>query len=416
MDSERTAAAHRSGSSGYRRVTAAVCSAGLASFAAMYCTQALLPELSAHYRISPAAAALTVSVTTAMLALSIVPASVLSERFGRVTVMCTSAVVSSAIGLLLPLSPTLEVLLVGRALQGMALAGVPAVAMAYLAEEVHAESLGSAMGRYIAGTTVGGLVGRIVPSLVVDVSSWQVALLACSATTLAATVAFAAFVPRSRGFAPKKAGLRTTWRGLVAHLRNPLLCRLFTLGFTLMGGFVTVYNYMGYRLIARPFGLASSVAGMLFLLYLAGTVSSTVAGRLADRRGRAFVLGGALPITMVGLLMTVPQAVVTVVIGVAVFTAGFFAAHTVASSWVGAAAGRNRGGASALYLFSYYLGSSAAGALGGLVYGVGGWPATVTFVAALLLTALVVAASLMRRRPPPKLPVRPLNVRQAPAV
>src|SRR6202012_1047408 len=153
-----------------RRVTVALCSAGLASFAAMYCTQALLPALSAYYRIDPATAALSISLTTGMLALSIVPASVLSERYGRVTVMLISGVASSVIGLLLPFSPTLGVLLAGRAVHGIALAGTPAVAMAYLAEEVPASSLGSAMGRYIAGTTVGGLVGRIIPSLVVDVS------------------------------------------------------------------------------------------------------------------------------------------------------------------------------------------------------------------------------------------------------
>jgi MFS transporter, YNFM family, putative membrane transport protein len=388
---------HQAGSSGYRRVTAGVCSAGLASFAAMYCTQALLPEMSAYYRISPAAAALTVSVTTAMLALSIVPASVLSERFGRVRVMCTSAVASSAIGLLLPFSHTLGILLVGRAVHGIALAGIPAVAMAYLAEEVHASSLGSAMGRYIAGTTVGGLVGRIVPSLVVDISSWQVALLVCSATSVAGTVAFAVLVPRSRCFTPKKAGLRATLYRLGGHLRNPVLLRLFAVGFTLMGGFVTVYNYLGYRLIARPFGLASSIVGLLFLLYLAGTVSSTIAGRLADRRGHAFVLGGALPSMVIGLLMTVPHSLLAIVIGVGVFTAGFFAAHTVASSWVGAAAGHGRGEASGLYLFSYYLGGSTAGALGGVVYSIGGWAATATFVAALLLCALLLVASLVRR-------------------
>jgi predicted MFS family arabinose efflux permease len=363
----------------------------------MYCTQALLPEMSAYYRISPATAALTVSVTTAMLALSIVPASVLSERFGRITVMGTSAVASSAIGLLLSFSPTLGILLVGRALHGIALAGIPAVAMAYLAEEVHASALGSAMGRYIAGTTMGGLAGRIVPSLVVDISSWQVALLVCSATSLAGTMAFAVLVPRSRCFTPKKAGMRATLYSLGAHLRNPLLLKLFGLGFALMGGFVTVYNYLGYRLIARPFELGSSIVGLLFLLYLAGTVSSTVAGRLADRRGRAFVLGGALPITVIGLLMTVPPSLVAIVTGVGVFTGGFFAAHTVASSWVGAAAGHDRGGASGLYLFSYYLGGSTAGALGGLVYSIGGWPATATFVGALLLAALLLVASLVLR-------------------
>ena len=129
--------AHQAGSSGYRRVTAALCGAGMASFAAMYCTQALLPAFSAYYRIAPATSALTVSLTTGMLALSIVPASVLSERYGRITVMLISGIASSVIGLLLPFSPTLGVLLIGRALQGVALAGIPAVAMAFLAGPIN---------------------------------------------------------------------------------------------------------------------------------------------------------------------------------------------------------------------------------------------------------------------------------------
>ncbi|OBI49526.1 MFS transporter [Mycobacterium sp. E787] len=387
--------AHQAGSRGYRRVTAALYGAGVASFAAMYCTQALLPALSEYYRITPAIAALTVSLTTGMLALSIIPASALSERYGRVTVMLASGVASSVIGLLLPFSPSLGVLLVGRALHGVALAGIPAVAMAFLAEEIHASSLGSAMGRYIAGTTLGGLVGRIVPSLVVDVSNWRVALLVCSAATLAGTVVFAVLVPRSQFFTPKAATMRATVRNLAAHLRNPVLLKLFALGFALMGGFVTVYNYLGYRLTAQPFGLASSIVGLLFVLYLAGTWTSVVAGRLADRRGRALVLGGALPITAAGLLLTVPHALAAIVVGVGVFTGGFFAAHTVASGWVGAVAHRDRAEASALYLFSYYLGGSVAGAVGGLVYALGGWPATAWFVGALLLAAGLLTALLV---------------------
>jgi predicted MFS family arabinose efflux permease len=167
-----------------------------------------------------------------------------------------------------------------------------------------------------------------------------------------------------------------------------------------MGGFVTVYNYLGYRLTAQPFGLASSVVGLLFALYLVGTWTSVAAGRLADRRGRALVLGAALPITVAGLLLTVPHALAAILIGVGVFTGGFFAAHTVASGWVGAVARRDRAEASALYLFSYYLGGSVAGALGGLVYGVGGWPATVGFVGALLLAAVLLAALLVGRAAP----------------
>jgi MFS transporter, YNFM family, putative membrane transport protein len=391
-----TTGAHQAGSRGYRRVTAALYGAGLASFAAMYCTQALLPSLSSYYRITPATAALTVSLTTGMLALSIIPASVLSERYGRITVMLTSGVLSSVIGLLLPFSPTLGMLLVGRALQGVALAGIPAVAMAYLAEEVHASSLGSAMGRYIAGTTVGGLAGRLIPALIVDISDWRIALLVCSLTTLVGTMIFAVLVPRSRFFTPKAASIRATVRILAAHLRNPVLLKLFGLGFLLMGGFVTVYNYLGYRLSAQPFALASSIVGLLFLLYLVGTFTSVVSGRLADRRGRALVLGAALPVTVIGLVVTVPQSLVLVVVGTGVLTGGFFAAHTVASGWVSAVARRDRAEASSLYLFSYYLGGSVAGGLGGVVYSVGGWPGTVAFVGALLLAALFLAALLVK--------------------
>jgi predicted MFS family arabinose efflux permease len=360
----------------------------------MYCSQALLPALSAYYRITPATAALTVSLTTGMLALSIIPASVLSERYGRIAVMLASGVASSLIGLLLPFSPTLGVLLVGRALHGVALAGIPAVAMACLAEEVHASSLGAAMGRYIAGTTVGGLVGRIVPALVVDVSNWRIALLASSLTTLVGTLVFAILVPRSQFFTAKTTTVRATVRTLATHLRNPVLLKLFALGSALMGGFVTVYNYLGYRLTARPFELASSVVGLLFVLYLAGTWTSVVAGRLADRKGRSLVLAGALPITVIGLLLTVPHALVAIIAGVGVFTGGFFAGHTVASGWVAAVAHRDRAEAAALYLFSYYLGGSVAGALGGVVYSVGGWPSTVSFVGALLSVGWVLVALL----------------------
>lgn len=387
--------AHQVGSVGYRRLTAAMWGVGLASFGAMYCTQGLLPALSAYYRITPATAALTVSLTTAMLALSIIPASALSERYGRITVMLVSGVASCAIGLLLPFSPVLGVLLVGRAVQGVALAGIPAVAMAFLAEEVHASSLGSAMGRYIAGATVGGLTGRVVPSLLLDVGNWRVALLACSLMTLVGTVVFALLVPRSQFFTPRASSVRDTMQNLVGHLRNPVLLRLFGLGFALTGAFVTVYNYLGYRLAARPFELVSSMVGLLFLLYLMGTGTSIVAGRLADRRGRALVLGGALLVTVTGLLMTLPQDLVAIIIGTGVFTGGFFAAHTVASGWVGAAARRARAEASALYLFAYYLGGSVAGAVGGLVYSAGGWPAIVGFVGALLLAGLLPAAPLI---------------------
>jgi predicted MFS family arabinose efflux permease len=183
------------------------------------------------------------------------------------------------------------------------------------------------------------------------------------------------------------------------HLADPGLRRLFAIGLLLQAGFSTVYNFLGYRLLAGPFQLPQTVVGMIFLMYLGGTWSSATAGRLADRTGRRAVLAGALAVMTAGLALTLPGSVPAVGAGLLVFTAGFFAAHSVASGWVGLRSRTARAQASALYLFAYYLGSSIGGSAGGLAFEHGGWPAVVVYV--LILTALAAGMTGVRDRARP---------------
>ncbi|MGW4122271.1 MFS transporter [Nocardia sp. NPDC004711] len=389
-----TAGPGRPGHAHEKRVTAALFAAGLTTFAAMYSTQSLLPSLSAAFSVPPAHAALAVSLTTGFLALAIIPAGALSARIGRTRVMIGSAVVASALGLLLPLCPTLDTLLAVRAVQGVSLAGVPAVAMAYLAEEIGAAGLGAAMGVYIAGTTIGGLAGRLIPSLALGLTSWRWAELAVSLAAAACTVWFAYSLPPSRGFAARPAGFGTMIGDLTAQLRHRGLIALFGLAFLLMGSFVSVYNFLGYRLTHRPFELPAALAGSVFVLYLAGTVASAYTGRLADRRGHARVLAAAVALMALGALITIPDHLTTVLIGILLFTTGFFAAHTTASAWVGTLA-ENRGAASSLYMFAYYLGSAVVGSAAGIAYAAGGWAGLMSCVAALFVLAALLLGSLV---------------------
>lgn len=381
----------------YRAVTLALFAAGLTTFVSMYSAQALLPALTGEFGVPPAVAALAVSVTTGMVALAIIPASVLSERFGRTRVMVASAAVSSVIGVLLPLSPNIWVLLIGRALQGVALAGIPAVAMAYLAEEIHTRDLGAAMGRYVAGTTIGGLVGRLVPAAVLDVASWRWAMEAAALLALVLAVVMTRKLPPSRHFRAQRVSPRIVASNLAGHLRNPALVLLFALGFLLMGGFVSVYNFLGFRLLDAPFSLPEALVGLVFLLYLSGTYTSAAAGSAADRFGRAAVLLGAVLAMALGLAITLWAVLPLVLVGMLLFTGGFFAAHSVASGWVGLLATDHRAEASSLYLFAYYLGSSVAGATAGIAYAHGGWAATVGFVGALVAVALAAATAMFAK-------------------
>ncbi|BAD56275.1 MFS transporter [Nocardia farcinica] len=368
-----------------RRIARALFAAGLTTFASMYSAQALLPSLSVAFGATPAHAALAVSLTTGFLALAIIPVSALSGRFGRTRVMIGSATATAVIGLLLPLSPSLDVLLAGRAVQGIALAGVPAVAMAYLAEEIDGAGLGAAMGIYVAGTSIGGLAGRLLPSVVLDVASWRWAAAAVGAGAALGTLAFVRLLPPARTSVARTAGWRTVRRDLAAQVRNPALLALFGLAAVLMGGFVSLYNFLGYRLTEAPFALPAAAAGAVFLLYLAGTATSALAGRLADRFGGRRVLAVAFAMMAAGLAATVPDRLVGVIAGMLLYTAGFFAAHAVAGAMVGTLAVGDRGAAASLYLFAYYLGGAVVGGATGLAYAEYGWAGTACAVGALLV-------------------------------
>ncbi len=133
---------------------------------------------------------------------------------------------------------------------------------------------------------------------------------------------------------------------------------------------------------------------LLFLLYLAGTVSANWLGRLADRRSRRSLLLTAVAMMLGGVLLTLPSYLPTVLIGTGLVTFGFFGAHATTSGWVGAHATHRRAQASSLYLLFYHLGSSLLGFAGGLAYGVGGWNGLVLLVTVAAGVALLAARGL----------------------
>src|SRR5215472_7780300 len=142
---------------GMRQVRLGLFAAALATFALLYAPQPLLPQIAATFAVNPATASLAMSAATLALAIGVIPVSSLSEVFGRRRVMTVCALAASLLGLATTLAPSLPVLVAIRVLQGFALAGVPAVAMAYLAEEVERGSLGRAMGLFIAGNSIRAL-------------------------------------------------------------------------------------------------------------------------------------------------------------------------------------------------------------------------------------------------------------------
>lgn len=389
-----TAGGHRPGSPEYRRISWALFLAGLATFAMIYTTQPLLPELSRAFALTPAQSALSVSTTTFALGLALLVVGPSSEVLGRTRVMHVSLFASSVVTILTAQSPSWTVLLVLRTLLGLAVAGLPAVAVAYLREEVHPSATARATGLYIGGTALGGMLGRLLTGGVADLLGWHWSIGSIGGLGLLCAVAVRAVLPGSRRFAPARLSLRELVAMNRRMLTDPALLALYGIAFCAMGAFVSVFNAMGFRLAAAPYHLSLAVAGLVFVVYALGSVSSERAGRLADRHGVRAVVPVALAIVLLGLLVTLGGSLWAVVGGLAVLTAGFFAAHGVASGWVAARAtyvGRGTAQATSLYMFAYYLGSSVCGTVVGTAWSRGGWPLVVGFTGALLLLALVLS-------------------------
>jgi YNFM family putative membrane transporter len=382
------------GSPEFRRINRAMVFGGFSTFALLYCVQPLMPLLAHDFQLTPAQSSLALSVATGTLAVSLLASSVVSERYGRKPLMAASMLCGGVFTLLAAFAQGYGQLLLLRALLGLLLGGMPALAMAYLSEEIAGPSLGHSMGLYIGGSAFGGMTGRVLASVISDYYNWRIAVGALGVAGLYAAWEFNRSLPASRNFRGGAGGWRALFSGTAKHVRDAGLPWLFLLSFLLMGVFVSMYNYIGYRLLAPPYGLRQSAVGALSILYLLGIFSSVWAGKLADRLGRRNVLWMVMLVMLGGLLLTLASSVPLIVIGMGLFTFGFFASHSVCSSWVGRRARPPQALASAIYLFFYYLGSSVLGWLAGVVWAHAGWAGFVSMLGAVLVLAMLVALRL----------------------
>ena len=375
----------------------ALFAAGFATFALLYCVQPIMPLFSREFGVSPAQASLSMSVTTQALALAMLVAGALSEVYGRKPVMAVSIVTASLLLTASAFAPNWHAFLTFRLLSGLAFSGLPATAMAYVGEEMHPEVSGMAMGLYISGTGLGALGGRLIVSVMADLAGWRQGLFTLGLLSLAAGVVFWVRLPVSRHFRPHPLRLKSLLGSAAAHGRDPVLLGLFAEGFLLLGALMAFYNYLGYRLMAPPYGFSETAVGLLFLISLTGILSSAFTGDFANRVGRPRVFCGLVGLMLAGALLTLSGRLAMIIGGAAILSFAFYGAHSVASAWVSARARTAKAQAASLYLFAYYTGSSVVGWGGGFGWSAHGWPGVLAIVGGCVSAALVLAWRLWTR-------------------
>ncbi|MFA1714004.1 MFS transporter [Peribacillus frigoritolerans] len=377
----------------FRKTILALFLGSFVTFADLYSTQPVIPVFAKQFGVSPAMASLTLSFATGTLALCLLLVSFFSENIDRKKIMGTALTLSALLSICVSfIQDDLYILIAIRAIQGAVLAGFPAIAMAYINEEFHPKSLGYVMGIYVSGSSIGGLAGRLIVGVLTDHFSWNIAIGSLGALSLIISLAFWWMLPPSQHAVRVRVSLSRIKISLINNLRNNRLVLLFGMAFLLMGSFVTVYNFVGIPLMGPPYHLSQTLIGFIFIIYLVGTFSSTWLGKLADQYSRRGVLLIGIAIMLIGALLTLLAPLLLKIMGLALFTFGFFGAHSIASSWVGSLADKSeKAQASALYLLFYYAGSSIVGASGGLFLMKFGWGGVISAVSILILLAAACA-------------------------
>lgn len=357
----------------YYQVSAALAFGSFLVFCNLYLFQPMLPVLADHFSVSATQINWLLAAGTFTLALMLLPWAIASEMIGRRRVLLISLFLLPAIGLTSLLTDNLLLLIISRALMGFALAGFAAVAVAYMAEEFSAKAFSHAIGAYISANSLGGISGRIFGGMITDHFDWQTAVISMAILSLIGAIVVAFVLPKETQSALKVPQLSQYHRVIFQHLRNKKILFAMLIGGVNFALFVNLYTVTGFRLVSAPYMLPISIASMIFLCYLSGTVSSRLVGIWCQHFSSVSGMFVGSLLSLVGMLIASHESLLMIIIGLNVLSFGAFFTHSLAYGWVSQQAGTAKSTATALYLVHYYLSGSLGGFYLMYCWQDGGW-------------------------------------------
>jgi len=361
----------------------------------LFATQAILPSLTRHYGVTPAAMGFAVNASTFGMATASLVVGFFSPHINRRTGILLSLTLLAIPTSLLASAPNLAVFTALRIAQGLCMASAFALTLAYLGEQCSAADAGSAFAAYITGNVASNLVGRLISAAVADSLglAWNFYLFA--ALNLAGAVLVHFTIRRVRpmhAMMPATSPLAAT----IAHWRNPPLRAAYGIGFCILFAFIGTFTFVNFVLVRPPLSLGMMDLGLVYVVFLPSVVTTLLAGKVAARLGTRPTIWASLAVAGVGLPLMLAPHLGEVLAGMVLVGVGTFFAQAAATGFVGQAATDNRGIASGTYLACYFSGGLLGTAVLGRLFDSFGWHACVAGVGAALAIAALLTFALKR--------------------
>ncbi|AZA98300.1 MFS transporter [Chryseobacterium joostei] len=381
------------GSQRFRFIKLCIFFSGLSVFAQLYLFQPMLPMAAEHFKVSVGDTSLLVSSSTIGMALGLLFFAFKADSYSRKELMAFSLISSALLTIISTWIPSLSLLIAIGIFKGFVVSGVSAVALAYLTEEVNAAVIGAAISMYLSGNTIGGMSGRILATLIAGEFGWRNAVLVIGIESLILGIIFWKLFPESKFFNPQKTDYHLKMKQMKFFLTNPYMLRLYFIAALVMGVFVSVYNYLTFRLEAAPFSLSHFIIAFIFLMYVFGVFGTMIVGRLSKRFPANNILKASILFMIVGALLLLSENLYILIFGLALFTLSFFASHTMASQMTALYAKRGKSSATSIYWLFYYFGSSILGSGTGYLLHSYSWNVFIAFLIFSIVIALLLATA-----------------------
>ncbi|WP_082411905.1 MFS transporter [Thalassobacillus devorans] len=351
----------------------ALAAASIMTFSNIYMLQPILPIFTREFDVSPTASSLLISLTIVSLIIGLLVFGLMSDRWGRVKLMKVTMLLSIIPLFIMPFVESFALLLVLRFIQGFFVAGLPAAAIAYIGEEFEQRSVRIGISFYIASNAVGGMFGRVFVGYISEYASWQMSLWLLFVLEALFFIAFLILLPASRNFHTSELPIKDDLAGMFIHLKNKNLIPAFYMGIVIQLTFTGVWTYLPFYLSDAPFYLSIGTITFAYFAYGLGLVSSPVASKLSLSFGMGKIVITSVFVMLTGILLTAIPVVVLIYLGVGLMCLGFFVVHSMVAASVNQTATHHKGGASSIYLVSYYIGVATGGTLTGFLWGAIGW-------------------------------------------
>ena len=364
----------------------------------LFATQAILPSLTRHYGVTPAAMGLAVNASTMGMAIAGLVVGFFSPHIDRRFGILVSLVVLAVPTALLASAPNLTVFTFLRITQGLCMAAAFALTLAYLGEQCSAMDAGGAFAAYITGNVASNLVGRLISAAVADTFGLASNFYFFALLNLAGAVLVYFTIQRVQPMHTMPA-TQSPLAATLAHWRSPQLRSAFAIGFCILFAFIGTFTFVNFVLVRPPLSLGMMDLGFVYFVFAPSVVTTLFAGRAVARFGTRASIWAALAVAAIGLPLMLSSYLAEVLAGMVLVGVGTFFAQACATGFVGQAAHDNRGVATGTYLACYFFGGLAGSAVLGQLFDRYGWAACVAgvgvalAVAAILTTRLVLTSS-----------------------